>query len=70
MSRSVVNRDDRNSRKASYDKIRRGFELGVENLLWFPEGVWNKSPNLLPVFTEIYAWHIGWYWKISQIPNM
>lgn len=43
----LVDRDDRNSRKASYDKIRRGFELGVENLLWFPEGVWNKSPNLL-----------------------
>lgn len=41
----IMDRKDRESRKALLDKIHYGFSLGVKSVLIYPEGVWNKDPN-------------------------
>ena len=42
----LVNRKNKESKKASLGKCRKAIELGTD-LIIFPEGVWNKTPNLL-----------------------
>lgn len=51
----LVNRLDKDSRKASKDKMIRAIQLGV-SIIIFPEGTWNKSPNLLmnKLFPGVY----------------
>lgn len=51
----IVDRTDKESRKASKDKMKKAIELGA-NLIVFPEGVWNKTENLLvqKLFPGIY----------------
>lgn len=50
-----VNRLNKDSRKASKEKAIRAINLGA-NLIIFPEGTWNKSPNKLIVglFPGVY----------------
>lgn len=50
-----VNRLDKDSRKASKDKMIRAIQLGA-SIIIFPEGTWNKSPNLLmnQLFPGVY----------------
>lgn len=40
----LVNRKNKESKKASKEKSKRAIDLGA-NLLIYPEGVWNKTPN-------------------------
>ena len=42
----IVDRKDKMSRAAVKPKMERAIDLGSHNLM-YPEGVWNKSPNLL-----------------------
>ncbi|MDD4809491.1 MAG: 1-acyl-sn-glycerol-3-phosphate acyltransferase [Bacilli bacterium] len=42
----IVDREDKESRKASKHKMEKAINLG-SNLILFPEGVWNKTQNLL-----------------------
>ena len=42
----LVNRKNKESRHSSIQKCERALELGAD-LIIFPEGVWNKTPNLL-----------------------
>ena len=42
----MVNRNKPSSKKASYEKCKKAIDLGAD-LIIFPEGVWNKSPNKL-----------------------
>ena len=42
----LINRKNKNSRQASIEKCKKVIELGGDMMI-FPEGVWNKSPNLL-----------------------
>lgn len=51
----LVNRKEKSSRKASIEKAVQALNLGT-NLILFPEGVFNKSPNelLLPFWSGIY----------------
>ena len=51
----IVDRTDKASRLASRSKMEYAIDLGA-NLLIFPEGVWNKSENLLvlPLFGGLY----------------
>lgn len=51
----LINRKDKSSRKASVEKAVHALNLGT-NLILFPEGVFNKSPNelLLPFWNGIY----------------
>lgn len=42
----IVDRKDKESRRASKIKMEKAIELGA-NLLLYPEGVWNKTQNLL-----------------------
>ena len=42
---AMTNRKVKASRKASLDKAIKAMEYGAD-LMMFPEGVWNKSPNL------------------------
>ena len=51
----IVDRTDTESRKAAKEKMRYAIENGA-NLIVFPEGVWNKSENLLilQLFGGIY----------------
>lgn len=51
----LVDRHDKKNRHASIEKARRVLELGG-NIMIFPEGVWNMSPNLLvrKLFSGVY----------------
>lgn len=51
----LVNRLDKESRKASKEKAIRAINFGA-SLIIFPEGTWNKSPNLLmnKLFPGVY----------------
>lgn len=51
----LVDRSDRASRQAAKEKMVRALKLGTD-ILMFPEGVWNKSPNqiMLKLFPGIY----------------
>ena len=51
----LVDRDDKRSRAASKEKLIRALNLGA-NIIIFPEGTWNKSPNLLmnKLFPGVY----------------
>lgn len=51
----LVNRNHRGSKRASMKKLRRVLELGGD-IIVFPEGVWNLSPNrlLLDFWPGIY----------------
>lgn len=51
----LVDRDDKRSRAASREKLIRALNLGA-NVIIFPEGTWNKSPNLLmnKLFPGVY----------------
>jgi len=51
----IVDRVDKQSRLAARDKMEYAIDLGA-NLMIFPEGVWNKTENLLllPFFGGIY----------------
>ena len=51
----LVDRDDKRSRAASREKLIRALKLG-SNIIIFPEGTWNKSPNLLmnKLFPGVY----------------
>jgi len=42
----LVDRDDKRSRVAAREKLILALSLGA-NIIIFPEGTWNKSPNLL-----------------------
>ena len=42
----IVNRKNKSSRKASIEKCKKAIDLGID-LIIYPEGVWNKTPNLL-----------------------
>lgn len=42
----IVDRKNKDSRKASVAKMERVLDLGT-NLIIYPEGVWNKTPNLI-----------------------
>ncbi len=42
----LINRKDKTSKQALIDKAVRALNLGT-NVMIFPEGAWNKSPNLL-----------------------
>lgn len=51
----LVNRLDKESRRASKEKVIRAIQLGA-SIIIFPEGTWNKSPNLLmnKLFPGVY----------------
>lgn len=51
----LVDRTNKESRKAAKRKMKKVIELG-DNLIVFPEGVWNKTENLLvqKLFPGIY----------------
>lgn len=51
----IVDRKDKESRKASKEKMEKAIEMGA-NLLLYPEGVWNKTQNLpmLKLYPGIY----------------
>lgn len=51
----LVDRSDRDSRRAAKEKMVRALKLGAD-ILMFPEGVWNKSPNqiMLKLFPGVY----------------
>lgn len=51
----MTNRKVKNSRLASVDKATKVLKNGTD-LIWYPEGVWNKSPNklLLDFWPGIY----------------
>ena len=51
----IVDRVDKQSRLAARDKMEYAIDLGA-NLMIFPEGVWNKTENLLllPFFGGVY----------------
>lgn len=51
----IVDRKDKNSRAAAKDKMIYALSLGA-NVLMFPEGVWNKTENLIvqKLFPGIY----------------
>lgn len=51
----MVDRTDKESRKAAKEKMLHAIHLGA-NLIIFPEGVWNKTENLLvqKLFPGIY----------------
>lgn len=51
----LVDRSDRTSRHASKEKMVRALSLGA-NLIYYPEGTWNKTENLLvlKLFPGIY----------------
>lgn len=51
----LVDRDDKRSRAAAREKLIRALNLGA-NIIIFPEGTWNKSPNLLmnKLFPGVY----------------
>ena len=42
----LVNRKNKESKKAAVKKCEKALDLGTD-LIIYPEGVWNKSPNLL-----------------------
>ena len=42
----LVNRKNKNSKKSSIEKCKTAIDMGTD-LIIYPEGVWNKSPNLL-----------------------
>lgn len=41
----IVDRKDKDSRKASINKMKRAIELGAD-IIMFPEGTWNKNQNM------------------------
>lgn len=45
---AMVNRNNKNSRRASMDKLRRIIACGGD-VFMFPEGVWNVTPNQLMI---------------------
>lgn len=45
---AMVNRNNKNSRRASMDKLRKIIEYGGD-VFMFPEGVWNVTPNQLMI---------------------
>jgi hypothetical protein len=51
----MVDRKDKESRKSSKEKMIRALNLGT-NVLMFPEGVWNKTENLVvqKLFPGVY----------------
>lgn len=51
----LVDRHDKENRRASLEKAKRVLNLGG-NVMIFPEGVWNMSPNLLvrKLFSGVY----------------
>ncbi len=51
----LLDRKDKSSRRAAKDKMIRALSLGA-NLLLFPEGVWNKTENLVvqKLFPGVY----------------
>lgn len=51
----IVDRKDKDSRRASKNKMEKAIELGA-NLMVYPEGVWNKTQNLpmLKLYPGIY----------------
>lgn len=51
----LVNRNNKKSRRASFEKCKRVLDLGTD-LVMFPEGVRNKTPNALSLnlFSGIY----------------
>ena len=51
----LIDRDDKRSRAAAREKLIRALKLGA-NIIIFPEGTWNKSPNLLmnELFPGVY----------------
>lgn len=51
----LVNRKVKGSRKSSIEKAKRAMHFGADVIV-FPEGVWNKSPNLLvlPLWHGVY----------------
>ena len=58
----MFNRKSKDSKQASFEKVKRVMELGTD-LIIFPEGGWNKSINEL----TLPLWH-GVY-KFSKINN-
>ena len=42
----IINRRDKESKKSALPKVSNVIKLGA-NVTYFPEGTWNKSPNLL-----------------------
>ncbi len=52
----IVNRKVKSSKQASFEKVKRALALKTD-VLWYPEGVWNKTPNqlILDLWRGIYC---------------
>lgn len=56
----LVDRYDKENRAAALRKAERVLGHGG-NILIFPEGVWNMSPNLIvrKLYSGIWKWHVA-----------
>ena len=63
----LINRKNESSRRASLDKCKKAIDLGTD-LIIFPEGVWNKTPNLLSLKLWPGAYRIAKEKGIKLVP--
>ncbi len=63
----LINRKNKSSKQASLDKCKKAIDLGTD-LIIFPEGVWNKSPNLLSLKLWPGAYRIAKEKGIKIVP--
>ena len=63
----MVNRNKNSSKKAAVEKCKYAIDLG-EDLIIFPEGVWNKSPNKLAIGLWPGAYRIAKEKNIKIVP--
>lgn len=43
---AIIDRKDKESKRSAVPKMARVIDFGAD-VIWYPEGVWNKTPNLL-----------------------